>query len=183
MHNSIQQFILSLPLVCACQKPSARIAQRTLSAASRKVTASGSNIINRSPVTAKGLCKQTGACAWLVASALLDSGTFFTYSISRVWEKNRTGRVKTEEEVLSPHQEAHWYPRVRMYICSGTGGSEPCREERRGTLDSTGTGQNMLKDAIDMRAEHIHKSCRKKPNAGNDRLKVFLSEFHHNSTT
>lgn len=127
MHNSIQQFILSLPLVCTCQKPSARIAQRTLSAASRKVTASGSNIINRSPVTAKGLCKQTGTCAWLAASALMDSGTFFTYIINR--KKNRTGRVKTEEEEKSPHPEFCCYPRVRMHICSGSGGAN--HAERR----------------------------------------------------
>lgn len=67
-----------------------------------------------------------------------------------------------------------------MHICSGIGGNEPCGEERRCIWESTGIGQNMLKDATDMRAEYIHKSCRKKPNARNDRLKVFLSEFHHN---
>lgn len=116
MHNSIQQFILSLPLVCTCQKPSARIAQRNLSAASRKVTASGPNIVNRSPVTAKGLCTQTGACAWLVPSALLDSGTFFTYIISRVGEKkynsdskDRRGRIKSTSRglLLSRSKNAH----------------------------------------------------------------------------
>lgn len=31
------------------------------------------------------------------------------------------------------------------------------------------------------KGEYIHKSCKKKPNSGNNRLKNFLRKFHHNS--
>lgn len=93
--------------------------------------------------------------------------------------KNRTGRVKTEGEEVSPHPEACCYPGVRMHICSGTGGSDACEEERRCIWENTRTGQNMLKDATDMGAEYIHKSCRKKSNsAGKDGLKVCVKGLH-----
>lgn len=176
MRNSIQQFILSLPLFCTWQKPSARIAQRTLRAASRKVKASGSN---RSPVTAKGLCKQTGACAWLAASALLDSGTFFT-CISRVgkkWNresKDRKGSIKSTSrgQLLPKSKNAH---QLRDW------GEQTMRGEEKVHLGEQNwpkyvKGCSWYEGRIPTQELQEETKCWEQ-----HRLKVFLSEFHHNS--
>ena len=152
LRNGIQQFIPSMLLVCTCQKPSARTAQRTSSAASRKVTASGSNKINRSPVTAKVLCKQTGACAWLVpCPSQLRYFLHLYHQQSR--EKNKTGKVKREGEEHVHVQRPAATPEEECTSPEGLGGAAHVGRKEGAFGESVGTGQNTLKDGNDMVAE------------------------------
>lgn len=96
---------------------------------------------------------ERGACVWLAPSTLVDSGTFFTYIISRTGEKNKTGKVKRkgEEHIHVQKLAAMWEEECPSAL--GLRGAAHTGRKEGAFGESIGTGQNMSKDANDAGAE------------------------------